>query len=139
MVDGCRSNLGRGLGKLVPGAGDATRVLILHRLATARRPMTVGEVVAAVDVGQSTVSHHLKLLADTGFVHVRAARHRPPVPGQRALPRGVPLGGRGRDGSAAPLRPEPGGVRSPLADATRRPRPIPPAQRAGATGRGRNR
>src|ERR671911_591119 len=50
--------------------GDATRVLILHRLATARRPMTVGEVVAAVDVGQSTVSHHLKLLADTGFVHV---------------------------------------------------------------------
>jgi hypothetical protein len=32
--------------------------------------MTVGEVVAAVDVGQSTVSHHLKLLTDTGFVHV---------------------------------------------------------------------
>jgi DNA-binding transcriptional ArsR family regulator len=50
--------------------GDASRVLILHELAVARRPMTVGEVVAAVDVGQSTVSHHLKLLADTGFVHV---------------------------------------------------------------------
>jgi ArsR family transcriptional regulator, arsenate/arsenite/antimonite-responsive transcriptional repressor len=50
--------------------GDATRVLILHELAVAHRPMTVGEVVAAVDVGQSTVSHHLKLLADTGFVHV---------------------------------------------------------------------
>ena len=50
--------------------GDASRVLILHELAVARRPMTVGEVVAAVDVGQSTVSHHLKLLAETGFVHV---------------------------------------------------------------------
>lgn len=50
--------------------GDATRVLILHRLATARRALAVGEVVAAVDVGQSTVSHHLKVLADTGFVHV---------------------------------------------------------------------
>jgi DNA-binding transcriptional ArsR family regulator len=50
--------------------GDASRVLILNQLALARRPMTVGEVVAAVDVGQSTVSHHLKLLADTGFVLV---------------------------------------------------------------------
>jgi len=50
--------------------GDASRVLILHRLAVARRPMTVGEIVDAVDVGQSTVSHHLKLLAEVGFVHV---------------------------------------------------------------------
>ena len=50
--------------------GDATRVLILHQLATADRPLTVGEVVEAVDVGQSTVSHHLKLLAEVGFVHV---------------------------------------------------------------------
>ena len=50
--------------------GDASRVLILNELATARRPMTVGEIVEAVDVGQSTVSHHLKLLADTGFVLV---------------------------------------------------------------------
>jgi DNA-binding transcriptional ArsR family regulator len=50
--------------------GDGSRVLILHRLATAGRPMTVGEIVDAVDVGQSTVSHHLKLLADVGFVHV---------------------------------------------------------------------
>jgi DNA-binding transcriptional ArsR family regulator len=50
--------------------GDASRVLILNRLALARRPMTVGEIVDAVDLGQSTVSHHLKLLADTGFVLV---------------------------------------------------------------------
>jgi DNA-binding transcriptional ArsR family regulator len=50
--------------------GDATRVLILNRLAVARRPLSVGEVVEAVDVGQSTVSHHLKVLADTGFVLV---------------------------------------------------------------------
>lgn len=50
--------------------GDASRVLILNRLAVARRPMTVGEIVDAVDVGQSTVSHHLKVLAETGFVLV---------------------------------------------------------------------
>jgi ArsR family transcriptional regulator, arsenate/arsenite/antimonite-responsive transcriptional repressor len=50
--------------------GDATRVLILNRLAVARRPLSVGEIVDMVDVGQSTVSHHLKILADTGFVLV---------------------------------------------------------------------
>ena len=49
--------------------GDPSRVLILNRLATARRPMTVGEVVGALDIGQSTVSHHLAILAETGFVH----------------------------------------------------------------------
>lgn len=50
--------------------GDASRVLILNRLASARRAMTVGEVVDAVDIGQPTVSHHLKVLAETGFVLV---------------------------------------------------------------------
>jgi DNA-binding transcriptional ArsR family regulator len=32
--------------------------------------MTVGDLVAQVDIQQSTVSHHLKLLAETGFVLV---------------------------------------------------------------------
>ena len=50
--------------------GDASRVLILNRLALARRPMSVGEIVDAVDVGQPTVSHHLKILAEVGFVLV---------------------------------------------------------------------
>lgn len=48
---------------------DPSRVLLLNRLAVARRPMTVGELVADVDIGQPTVSHHLKVLADVGFVH----------------------------------------------------------------------
>jgi DNA-binding transcriptional ArsR family regulator len=48
--------------------GDATRVLLLNRLATAGRPMTVGELVEMSDVGQSTVSHHLRILAGAGFV-----------------------------------------------------------------------
>lgn len=50
--------------------GDPTRILILNLLATADRPMSVAEIVDAVDVGQSTVSHHLKLLADVCFVFV---------------------------------------------------------------------
>ena len=50
--------------------GDPTRVLILNLLATEGRPLTVNEIVDAVDVGQSTVSHHLKILADVRFVLV---------------------------------------------------------------------
>ena len=50
--------------------GDPTRILILNLLATEARPMTTGEVVEAMDVGQSTVSHHLHILGETCFVHV---------------------------------------------------------------------
>jgi DNA-binding transcriptional ArsR family regulator len=31
----------------------------------------VGDIVSAVDVGQSTVSHHLRILHQGGFVHIR--------------------------------------------------------------------
>lgn len=47
---------------------DATRVQIVSLLARQGRPMNVGEIVAAVDVGQSTVSAHLKLLAQVRFL-----------------------------------------------------------------------
>ena len=50
--------------------GDPTRVLILNLLATEARPMSVNEIVDAVDVGQSTVSHHLKILGDVRFILV---------------------------------------------------------------------
>ena len=49
---------------------DATRIQILHLLATTDEPMTVGEIVAAVGVGQSTVSAHLRRLAELEFVFV---------------------------------------------------------------------
>lgn len=50
--------------------GDPTRVLILHLLANADAPLTVGEITEALDVGQSTISHHLAKLADVRFVLV---------------------------------------------------------------------
>jgi DNA-binding transcriptional ArsR family regulator len=50
--------------------GDPTRILILNLLATEARPMSVTEIVDALDVGQSTVSHHLRILGDVGFVLV---------------------------------------------------------------------
>ena len=50
--------------------GDPTRVLILNLLSVEQRPLAVGEITAALDVGQSTVSHHLAKLAEVGFVLV---------------------------------------------------------------------
>ena len=50
--------------------GDPTRVLILHLLSVEDRAMTVGEITSALDVGQSTISHHLAKLADVRFVLV---------------------------------------------------------------------
>src|SRR5713101_7267648 len=47
---------------------DGTRVQVVSLLARAGKPMTVKEIVAAVPVGQSTVSAHLKQLAAVGFV-----------------------------------------------------------------------
>jgi DNA-binding transcriptional ArsR family regulator len=52
---------------------DPTRIQIVSLLARRPGPMNVGEVVAAVSVGQSTVSAHLKMLARVGFV---LAEHR---------------------------------------------------------------
>ena len=48
--------------------GDPTRVLMLHLLASEKRPLTIGEMVDALDVGQSTVSHHCRILEEVGFV-----------------------------------------------------------------------
>jgi NADPH-dependent 2,4-dienoyl-CoA reductase/sulfur reductase-like enzyme len=46
---------------------DGTRVQVVSLLARSGRPLTVKEIVAAVSVGQSTVSEHLRQLAAAGF------------------------------------------------------------------------
>jgi DNA-binding transcriptional ArsR family regulator len=48
--------------------GEGSRVLILNLLAEADEPMSVGEIVRALDIGQSTVSHHIRRLEQVGFV-----------------------------------------------------------------------
>ncbi|HKZ20980.1 MAG TPA: metalloregulator ArsR/SmtB family transcription factor [Acidimicrobiia bacterium] len=50
--------------------GDPSRILVLNLLAAKSEPMSVGEIVEALDIGQSTISHHLKQLAEVGFVLV---------------------------------------------------------------------
>jgi DNA-binding transcriptional ArsR family regulator len=57
---------------------DPSRVQIVEYLARQRRPMPVGEIVAAAGLAQSTVSQHLKILAEVGFVLIEpvgTARH----------------------------------------------------------------
>ncbi|MEU8204969.1 metalloregulator ArsR/SmtB family transcription factor [Streptosporangium sp. NPDC049046] len=49
---------------------DGTRIQIVSLLARRREPMSVGEIVTAVGIGQSTVSHHLKILSEVRFVLV---------------------------------------------------------------------
>jgi L-amino acid N-acyltransferase YncA/DNA-binding transcriptional ArsR family regulator len=49
---------------------DGTRVQIVSLLARNGGSMTVGQIVSAVPVGQSTVSAHLRRLAEVGFVLV---------------------------------------------------------------------
>jgi len=57
---------------------DPTRVQLVEFLARSKRPMSVGELVAAMGLAQSTVSQHLKVLAEVRFVLVEPvgnARH----------------------------------------------------------------
>jgi DNA-binding transcriptional ArsR family regulator len=57
---------------------DPTRVQMVELLARRRVPMSVGEIVAAMGLAQSTVSQHLKILAAVRFVLVEPvgnARH----------------------------------------------------------------
>lgn len=57
---------------------DPSRVQIVEYLARQGKPLSVGEIVAAVGLAQSTVSQHLKILTEVRFVLVEAvgnARH----------------------------------------------------------------
>jgi len=48
--------------------GDGTRIRILNIVASSDKPLTVGEIVERMGKSQSTVSHHLQILAAENFV-----------------------------------------------------------------------
>ncbi|TSD45600.1 metalloregulator ArsR/SmtB family transcription factor [Rhodococcus sp. KBS0724] len=50
---------------------EPMRVRLLHRVASATGGITVGALAEALGIGQPTVSHHLRKLADVGFVDLR--------------------------------------------------------------------
>ena len=47
---------------------DPTRIVILSYLARQPEPVPVGVIADDLHVGQSTVSHHLRILREVGFV-----------------------------------------------------------------------
>ena len=50
---------------------EPTRVRLLHAVAVAGRPVTVGELTEQLGTSQSTCSHHVRRLAEAGFLTVR--------------------------------------------------------------------
>jgi L-amino acid N-acyltransferase YncA/DNA-binding transcriptional ArsR family regulator len=52
---------------------DTTRVRLLHAVAVAGVPMNIGELTEQLGISQSTCSHHVRRLADVGFVLLRKA------------------------------------------------------------------
>ena len=49
---------------------EPTRVRLLHAVAISGRTMTVGELTELLGISQSTCSHHVRKLAEVGFVRV---------------------------------------------------------------------
>ncbi|MET1072374.1 MAG: metalloregulator ArsR/SmtB family transcription factor [Umezawaea sp.] len=50
---------------------EPTRVRLLHAVAVAGRPVTVGELTEWMGISQSTCSHHVRKLAEVGFLLLR--------------------------------------------------------------------
>ncbi len=50
---------------------EPTRVRLLHAVATSPRGMTVGALTEILGISQSTCSHHVRKLAEVGFVNVQ--------------------------------------------------------------------
>jgi len=50
---------------------EPVRVRLLHAVATTPGGATVGALTGALGISQSTCSHHVRKLAEVGFVHVR--------------------------------------------------------------------
>ncbi|WP_030518570.1 metalloregulator ArsR/SmtB family transcription factor [Nocardia sp. NRRL WC-3656] len=50
---------------------EPVRVRLLHAIATTPKGLTVGALTEVLGTSQSTTSHHLRKLAEIGFVHLR--------------------------------------------------------------------
>ncbi|WP_173130432.1 helix-turn-helix domain-containing GNAT family N-acetyltransferase [Kibdelosporangium persicum] len=50
---------------------EPMRVRLLHAVATSPKGVTVGALTEILGTSQSTTSHHVRKLADVGFVHLR--------------------------------------------------------------------
>jgi L-amino acid N-acyltransferase YncA/DNA-binding transcriptional ArsR family regulator len=53
---------------------EPTRVRLLHAIATSNGELAVGELAELLGISQSTCSHHVRKLAEAGFVRLRKQR-----------------------------------------------------------------
>lgn len=53
---------------LLQGAADPTRLAIIRQLSDAAAPVCACDFTACCEVAQPTVSHHLKVLRESGWV-----------------------------------------------------------------------
>lgn len=56
--------------KVIKALADGNRLRMLQEIATVGE-LSCGEVVERFSIAQATVSHHLKILVDSGLVEVR--------------------------------------------------------------------
>ena len=71
---GLRPGFDRG-GDLFKVLAFPAQVAILATVARSEHEVCVCDFTSGLDLNQSTVSHHLKLLKDAGLINVRAPRH----------------------------------------------------------------
>jgi L-amino acid N-acyltransferase YncA/DNA-binding transcriptional ArsR family regulator len=69
---------------------EPTRVRLLHAVATSSGEMAVGELANLLGISQSTCSHHVRKLADVGFVLLRKQRTTTLVSVNQACCTGLP-------------------------------------------------
>ncbi len=69
---------------------DPTRIRVLHFVAAAGRPVTVGEIVEHIGRSQSTVSSHVRALAAEEYVFTEPDGVRTLVSVNRACMGGLP-------------------------------------------------
>ena len=55
--------------RIFKALGDRNRVVIMDMIKDGE--MSAGRILAEIKMGQSTLSHHMKILCDSGIVNVR--------------------------------------------------------------------
>lgn len=55
--------------KIFKALGDANRLIIMDLIS--EKELSAGQILGQVSMGQSTLSHHMKILCDSGIVNAR--------------------------------------------------------------------
>jgi DNA-binding transcriptional ArsR family regulator len=84
---------------------DPTRIRLLHLISRADEPVTVGELVKRIGKSQSTVSRHLRLLADDEFIFTQPDGVRTMISVNRACMSALPTAAREIMGADDPTSP----------------------------------